>query len=113
MEKLTNTIRGWQQNILTQRFSFAAGHSRAPHPFWVMINKEVTDHVRSWRFIVLLLLILLTCFGSLYTSVSNLAKSIKPNDPTGTFFFLSSLHYPTVPCRPFTYSSASWGRYWV
>ncbi len=58
------------------------------HPFWVMVNKELRDHVRSWRFIILLFLILLTCFGSLYTSVTNLSKSIKANDPAGTFFFL-------------------------
>lgn len=58
------------------------------HPFWVMVRKEVSDHVKSWRFIILLLLILLTCFSSLYTSVTNLAKSIKPNDPQASFFFL-------------------------
>jgi len=58
------------------------------HPFWVIVNKEVRDHVRSWRFIILLLLILLTCFGSLYTSVTNLSKSVKANNPAGTYFFL-------------------------
>ncbi len=58
------------------------------HPFWVMVNKEVRDHVRSWRFIILLFLILVTCFGSLYTSVTNLPKSIKANDPEGTYLFL-------------------------
>lgn len=62
--------------------------SSIPHPFWVIVNKEVGDQVRSWRFIILLLLIALTCFGSLYTSVSNLAKSIKPDDPAGSFLFL-------------------------
>jgi len=53
-----------------------------------MVHKEVRDHVRSWRFIILISLILLTCGASLYTSVTNLAKSIKPDDPAGTFFFL-------------------------
>lgn len=62
--------------------------SRPKHPFWVMVHKEVRDHVRSWRFLVLLFLILLTCVGSLYTSISNLPKSIKADDPQGTFFFL-------------------------
>lgn len=59
-----------------------------PHPFWVIVQKEISDHVRSWRFLVLLFLILLTCFGSLYTSVSNLAKSLKDNDPQAGFLFL-------------------------
>ncbi|MGX5689704.1 ABC transporter permease [Arcticibacter tournemirensis] len=58
------------------------------HPFWVIVQKEIRDHVRSWRFLVLLFLILLTCFGSLYTSVSNLAKSLKDNDPQAGFLFL-------------------------
>ena len=22
-------------------------------PFWVIVNKEIRDHVRSWRFIIL------------------------------------------------------------
>lgn len=88
MEKLTNTIKLWGQNAFFSRLGFASRHSYCPHPFWVMVNKEIRDHVRSWRFIILLLLILLTCFASLYTSVTNLARSIKPNDPAGTFFFL-------------------------
>jgi ABC-2 type transport system permease protein len=62
--------------------------AKTPHPFRVIVDKEVADHVRSWRFIILLLLILLTCFGSLYISISNIGKSIKPDDPDGAFFFL-------------------------
>lgn len=65
-----------------------AGAHSAPHPFRVMVNKEIRDHVRSWRFLILLFLILLTCMGSLYTSVTNLSKSIKPNDPQADFLFL-------------------------
>lgn len=58
------------------------------HPFRVMVFKEVSDHVRSWRFIILAILMLLTCMGSLYTSITNLAKATKPGDPEGAFFFL-------------------------
>ncbi len=57
-------------------------------PFWVMVYKEVSDQVRSWRFIILGVLMLLTCMGALYTSLSNLAEAVKPDDPSGTFFFL-------------------------
>lgn len=97
MNKLLNTI-----TLLKQRRSLANGHSgftmvvrrdeaaavRTPHPFRVIVDKEITDHVRSWRFIILLSLILLTCFGSLYISISNFSKAIKPDDPDGSFFFL-------------------------
>lgn len=58
------------------------------HPFRVMVNKEISDHVRSWRFIILIVIISLTCMGSLYTSLTNISDAVKPNDPEGTFFFL-------------------------
>lgn len=59
-----------------------------PHPFWVIVNKEISDHVRSWRFIILLAIIAMTCLGSIYTGLSNIGKAVKPDDPEGTFFFL-------------------------
>jgi ABC-2 type transport system permease protein len=58
------------------------------HPFWVIVQKEVSDYVRSWRFIILVALIALTCMGSMYTALTNIGKAIKPNDPEGAFFFL-------------------------
>jgi ABC-2 type transport system permease protein len=58
------------------------------HPFWVIVQKEVADYVRSWRFVILVALIVLTCAGSMYTALTNFSKAIKPNDPEGTFFFL-------------------------
>jgi len=59
------------------------------HPFWVIVQKEIADHVRSWRFNVLLFLILLTCFGSLYTSITNLVEETrKASDSEDPFFFL-------------------------
>jgi len=66
----------------------AARAGKAPHPFWAIVDKEVSDHLRSWRFNILLVLILLTCFGSLYISVTNIGKAVKPDDPDGAFFFL-------------------------
>ncbi|HEY4207517.1 MAG TPA: ABC transporter permease [Puia sp.] len=62
---------------------------RPLHPFWVIVNKEMADHVRSWRFIILLTLIALTCFGSLYTALNNIGTPAKPGSPgNGAFFFL-------------------------
>jgi ABC-2 type transport system permease protein len=56
--------------------------------FRVIVFKEVSDQVRSWRFIILMAIIALTCFGSLYAALSVIDKAIKPNDPEGSFFFL-------------------------
>jgi len=58
------------------------------HPFWVIVNKEISDQVRSWRFNILLGIIVLTCLGSLYTALTNIGAAIKPNDPDGAFLFL-------------------------
>ena len=58
------------------------------HPFRVILNKEISDHVRSWRFIILITIIALTCLGSMYTALTNIGNAVKPNDPEGTFFFL-------------------------
>jgi ABC-2 type transport system permease protein len=58
------------------------------HPFWVIVFKEISDHVRSWRFIILIAIITLTCLGSMYTALTNISKAVKPDDPEGAFFFL-------------------------
>ncbi|HWB94729.1 MAG TPA: ABC transporter permease [Puia sp.] len=61
----------------------------ALHPFWVIVGKEMSDHIRSWRFIILLSLIGLTCFGSLYTSLNNIGTpKAGPPGANGAFFFL-------------------------
>jgi len=62
--------------------------NKTRHPFWIIVRKEVSDYVRSWRCIILLCLILLTCMGSLYTALTNISAAIKPNDPNDTFLFL-------------------------
>jgi ABC-2 type transport system permease protein len=57
-------------------------------PFRVLVNKEISDHVNSWRFIILIAIIALTCFGTLYTALSNIGSAVKPDDPDGEFLFL-------------------------
>ena len=57
-------------------------------PFWTIVRKEVADHVRSWRFLILIGIIALTCMGSLYTALTNIGAAIKLNDPDGSFLFL-------------------------
>jgi ABC-2 type transport system permease protein len=58
------------------------------HPFRVILNKEISDHVRSWRFLILITIIALTCLGSMYTALTNIGNAVKPDDPDGAFFFL-------------------------
>lgn len=64
---------------------------RLPSPFWVMVQKEFGDHIRSWRFIILLAIVTLACFGSIYTAVTALKAGVgQADNPTDTrFLFLS------------------------
>lgn len=48
--------------------------------FWAMVKKEVTDYITSWRIIILLLIIVLTCIGSLYTAVSTIKGALASSE---------------------------------
>lgn len=85
--RLWGEIGLWKNHILHLRDSWYVRENR-PHPFWVMVQKEIRDHILSWRFLIMLVLIVLTCMGSLYTSISSLPRTVKQNDPQATFFFL-------------------------
>lgn len=61
-------------------------------PFQVIMRKEIGDHIRSWRFIIMLVLITLTFFGSLYIAGNHLAEALaKVRDPNGKFVYLKLL----------------------
>ncbi|MBB3701305.1 ABC transporter permease [Flammeovirga yaeyamensis] len=62
--------------------------------FWVMVQKEITDTVRSWKFLIMGLILLLTCSASLYSALSDFSTVVKLSK-SNDFFFL----------RIFTHSS--------
>ncbi|WP_420908795.1 ABC transporter permease [Brevibacillus humidisoli] len=64
------------------------GDGKERHPFWVIVQKEVADHAHSWRFNILLLLVLLTCFGSLYTAMMSIRDAVPSDDSLKSFLFL-------------------------
>ncbi|GAA0490762.1 ABC transporter permease [Salinibacillus aidingensis] len=39
---------------------------------WILTRKEIADHIKSYRFNILMAIILLTCVGSLYTAFSSI-----------------------------------------
>ena len=57
--------------------------NKVKHPFWVIVHKEIADHVHSLRFIILI-----SIMGALYTALTNIGAAIKPDDPDGSFLFL-------------------------
>lgn len=57
-------------------------------PFRAMVQKEISDHVRSWRFLILIAIIALTCIGSMYSALTNLSKTTTEEGADGAFLFL-------------------------
>jgi len=56
--------------------------------FWVIVRKEVADYLHSWRFFILIGIIMLTCLGSLYTALSAISSSAAAADARIEFLFL-------------------------
>jgi ABC-2 type transport system permease protein len=68
-------------------------------PFWIMVDQEISDHIQSWRFIIIFLLILLTTAGSIYTVLSVITTHPAELSAHTTFLYLkiftkSSNHLP-------------------
>ena len=71
-------------------------------PFAVMVHKEVADHVRSWRFIIMVGLIVLTFLGAMYVSLNNINNAVaNVNDPDRLFVYLKFLTPTDGPLPPF------------
>ena len=58
------------------------------NPFWVIVNKEIADHIKSWRFLILVSIIALTCLGSMYTALTNISEALKNTKAEDVFVFL-------------------------
>jgi ABC-2 type transport system permease protein len=80
--KMTGFIRSFR---LPEK---SAPDTRTYNPFMIIVRKEISDHVRSWRFIIMLALISLTCLGSVYTGLAGLSDAVNSDDPENPFFFL-------------------------
>ena len=57
-------------------------------PFQVMVKKEISDHLRSWRIIILLAIIILTCLGSVMIALEGFSNAVKADQSEDSFFFL-------------------------
>ncbi len=58
------------------------------NPFKVMVMKEISDTIRSWKFLIMVGLMLLTCMGSLYGALSDFSTVVKNSNTHTDFFFL-------------------------
>lgn len=74
-------------------------------PFWVMVHKEIGDHIRSWRFGILIGIIVLACIGSIFSAVTAIRSGSASSPSSGdTFLFLQmfTLTSPSLAIPPFS-----------
>lgn len=81
-------VREWLKNKLVGIKILTPSEMKFLPALWVMVRKEVADYLRSWRFLIMVALIVLTCIGSVYTAITNMAKAIEKSNPDQVFFFL-------------------------
>jgi ABC-2 type transport system permease protein len=73
-----------------------------PRPFSVMVHKEVADHIRSRRFSILIVLIVLTFVAAMYVSLANIKSAIgNTKDPDHLFLYLRLLTTTDNSIPPF------------
>ena len=65
-----------REKIIPKRNEETSVERRNPSAFFVLVRKEFTDYIRSWRIIILLAIIMLACFGSLYTAMTTISDAI-------------------------------------
>lgn len=70
-------------------------------PFWLMVKKEIADHVRSWRFIILVALILVATAGSVYTVLNVIQKNPAQISAKSMFLYLKLFTQSTSNLPPF------------
>jgi len=73
-----------------------------PGPFSVMVRKEIADQIRSWRFSILIALIVLTFIAAMYVSLANIKSAIgNTKDPDHLFLYLKLLTTTDNSIPPF------------
>jgi ABC-2 type transport system permease protein len=88
-QQKTDWLKTLRERIDLFRGTFSSD-SETSKPFWVMVRKEIADHMRSWRYIILLLIIALTCLASLYTALSQI-REVASDDETKHFLLFLKL----------------------
>lgn len=99
---MKENVNNFFKNIFNPDGS-STGKSAFPStPMKVLIRKEIGSHIRSWRFIILIALIVLTFGASLFVSFSGLRETINnAQDPDSAFVYLKLLTTSDNSIPPF------------
>lgn len=72
------------------------------NPFWILVRKEIAGHIRSWRFIILLVLVVLTFWGATAVAMNNIKATVaKVKDLETLFLYLKLLTTTEGTLPPF------------
>jgi len=74
LAKLKNKISFF--SVQTESVQAEKGKNSNPSAFMAIVRKEFTDYIRSWRILILGVIILLACIGSLYTAITSISDAI-------------------------------------
>src|SRR5690625_838476 len=74
--KLPN-ISLFKKSVLNSRTIITKGNRSA---FTAIVRNEFTDYIKSWRIVILLIIIAFTCLGSLYTAISTIQDVLSESD---------------------------------
>ncbi|WP_339926050.1 ABC transporter permease subunit [uncultured Cyclobacterium sp.] len=80
----------------------SAADDNQQNPFWILVRKEISGHIRSWRFIILLVLVLLTFWGATAVAMNNIRDAVaKVKDLDSLFLYLKILTTTEGTLPPF------------
>lgn len=79
--------------MMSQKVSLTAGllknnRESSWGPFRRLLRKEISDHIRNWRLLILVILILLTFVSSMYGSLSSIKAAFDSASTSDTFYYL-------------------------
>lgn len=84
--KKMDIIKSLKERFKSSKEKNRVKHTSSPSSFWVLVQKEVADHILSWRVSILVILLALTCFGSLYTALSGIRDVASEIESDGFLF---------------------------
>jgi ABC-2 type transport system permease protein len=89
-------------NPTALKIQFMKSQSDHIRPFNAMVRKEIADHIRGWRFTILIALIVLTFIAAMYVSLANIKSAVgNAKDPDHVFLYLKLLTTTDNSIPPF------------
>ncbi|WP_339904076.1 ABC transporter permease subunit [uncultured Cyclobacterium sp.] len=83
-------------------FNASVRDEKQQNPFWILVKKEIAGHIRSWRFIILLVLVVLTFWGATAVAMNNIKDTVaKVKDLETLFLYLKLLTTTEGTLPPF------------